>query len=64
MPWDELLPLAVKLLEIPDTIVLDALRLELDAGQVIADQVERRDNLSPPLTQSLSRNFILEYGAF
>jgi exodeoxyribonuclease V alpha subunit len=30
-------------LEIPDTIVLDALRLELDAGQVIADQVEGRD---------------------
>ena len=40
MPRDDLLPLAVKLLEIPDTIVLDALRLELDAGQVIADQVE------------------------
>ena len=33
----------MKLLEIPDTIVLDALRLELDAGQVIADQVEGRD---------------------
>ena len=43
LPRDELLPLAVKLLEIPDTIVLDALRLELDAGQVIADQVEGRD---------------------
>jgi exodeoxyribonuclease V alpha subunit len=42
-PRDELLPLAVKLLEIPDTIVLDALRLELDARQVIADQVEGRD---------------------
>ena len=38
LPRDELMPLAVKLLEIPDTIVLDALRLELDAGQVIADQ--------------------------
>jgi exodeoxyribonuclease V alpha subunit len=43
LPCDDLLPLAVKLLEIPDTIVLDALRLELDAGQVIADQVEGRD---------------------
>jgi len=43
LPRDDLLPLAVDLLEIPDTIVLDALRLELDAGQVIADQVEGRD---------------------
>ena len=43
LPRDELLPLAVKLLETPDTIVLDALRLELDAGQVIADQVEGRE---------------------
>ena len=43
LPRDDLLPLAVKLLEIPDTIVLEALRLELDAGQVIADQVEGRD---------------------
>jgi exodeoxyribonuclease V alpha subunit len=43
LPRDELLPLAVKLLEIPDTLVLDALRLELDAGQVIADKVEGRD---------------------
>ena len=43
LPRDDLLPLAVKLLEIPDTIVLDALGLELDAGQVIADQVEGRD---------------------
>jgi exodeoxyribonuclease V alpha subunit len=43
LPRDDLLPLAVELLEIPDTIVLDALRLELDTGQVIADQVEGRD---------------------
>ena len=43
LPRDDLLPLAVELLEIPYTIVLDALRLELDAGQVIADQVEGRD---------------------
>jgi hypothetical protein len=37
LPRDDLLPLALKLLEIPDAIVLDALRRELDAGQVIAD---------------------------
>jgi exodeoxyribonuclease V alpha subunit len=43
LPRDDLLPLAVELLEISDTIVLDALRLELDAGQVTADQVEGRD---------------------
>jgi exodeoxyribonuclease V alpha subunit len=43
LPRDELLPLAFKLLEIPDTIVLDALRLVLEAGQVIADQVEGCD---------------------
>ena len=43
LPRDELLPLAAILLEIPDPIVLDALRLELDAGEVIADQIEGRD---------------------
>ena len=43
LPRDELLPLAAKLLEIPDLIVLDALRLELDSEQVIADQVGGRD---------------------
>ena len=43
LPRDDLLLLAVNLLEIPDTIVLDALQLELDAGQVIADQVEGHD---------------------
>jgi exodeoxyribonuclease V alpha subunit len=43
LPRDELLPLAVKLLEIPDAIVTDALRLELESGQVIADRVEGRD---------------------
>jgi exodeoxyribonuclease V alpha subunit len=32
-PCDELMPLAAKLLEIPDQIVLDALWLELDAGR-------------------------------
>jgi len=43
LPRDDLLPLAVKLLEIPGAIVTDALRFELEAGQVIADGVEGRD---------------------
>jgi exodeoxyribonuclease V alpha subunit len=43
LPRDELLPLAAKLLEIPDTTVLEALRLELGAGEVIDDQIEGRD---------------------
>jgi len=43
LPRDDLLQQAAKLLEIPPAIVLDALRLELDAGEVIADQVEGRD---------------------
>jgi exodeoxyribonuclease V alpha subunit len=42
MPLDELLPLAVKLLEIPDSIISEALRFELDAGAVIADEVDGR----------------------
>ena len=43
LPRDELLPLAVKLLEIPDTIVETALVAELTQGAVIADRVEERD---------------------
>jgi exodeoxyribonuclease V alpha subunit len=43
LPRDDLLPQAAKLLEILPAIVLEALRLELEAGEVIADQVERRD---------------------
>lgn len=42
LPRDELLPLAVKLLEIPETLIVDALKLELDAGAVVADTVENR----------------------
>src|ERR1700738_3249912 len=37
---DDLLPLAGKLLEIPDTIVLDALRLWVDAGRGVAETGE------------------------
>jgi len=40
LPVDELMPLAVKLLEIPQSLVADALKLELHAGTVIADTVE------------------------
>ncbi|TAN15077.1 MAG: ATP-dependent RecD-like DNA helicase, partial [Rhizobiaceae bacterium] len=42
LPRDELLPLAVKLLEIPEALVVDALKLELAACAVIADTVENR----------------------
>src|SRR5260370_26292615 len=43
LPRDELLPMAIKLLEIPGPIVETALRLELGQGDVVADQVEGRD---------------------
>src|SRR5260370_6446433 len=43
LPRDELLPLAIKLLEIPAPIVETALGLELGEGDVVADQVEGRD---------------------
>lgn len=42
LPRDELLPLAVKLLEIPEGIIIDALQLGLEAGAVIADAVGER----------------------
>ncbi|MEY9607082.1 RecD/TraA family predicted helicase [Bradyrhizobium japonicum] len=42
LPRDELLPLAVKLLEVPESLIVDALTLELEAGAVIADTVENR----------------------
>jgi exodeoxyribonuclease V alpha subunit len=45
LPRDDLLPQAAKLLEIPPAIILEALRLELEAGDVIADQVEGRDSI-------------------
>jgi len=40
LPRNELLPLATKLLEIPETIVETALTSELAQGSVVADQVE------------------------
>jgi exodeoxyribonuclease V alpha subunit len=40
LPRDELLPLAVELLDIPEAVIIDALRLELEAGAVIAGTVE------------------------
>ena len=43
LPRDELLPLAVKLLEIPIEVLEPALALELREGEVIADRVEHRD---------------------
>ena len=42
LPRDDLLPLAVELLEIPESLIVDALKLELEAGAVIADTVEVR----------------------
>jgi exodeoxyribonuclease V alpha subunit len=42
LPRDELLPLAIKLLEIPEGIILDALTLELQGGAVIADEIDGR----------------------
>src|SRR5580698_9407752 len=42
LPRDELMPLAVKLLDIPETLIADALKLELEAGAVIADFIENR----------------------
>ncbi|GLR93992.1 ATP-dependent RecD-like DNA helicase [Bradyrhizobium liaoningense] len=42
LPRDELLPLAVKLLDIPDSITTTALQLELEAGVVIAEAVGGR----------------------
>ena len=43
LPRDELLPAAIKLLEIPGPIIEGALVLELGQGDVVADQVEGRD---------------------
>jgi exodeoxyribonuclease V alpha subunit len=42
LPLDELLPMAEQLLEIPASIVEEALGLELEAGDVIADEVDGR----------------------
>ncbi len=42
LPLDELVPVAERLLEIPASIVEQALDLELDAGEVVADDVNGR----------------------
>ena len=42
LPLDELVPMAEQLLEIPASIVEEALDLELEAGEVIADEVDGR----------------------
>jgi exodeoxyribonuclease V alpha subunit len=42
LPLDELVPMAEQLLEIPASIVQEALDLELQAGEVIADEVDGR----------------------
>src|SRR5262249_22852504 len=39
LPRDELVPLAAKLLEIPASIIIDAMRLELDAGVEFNDLI-------------------------
>ncbi|MBN9469377.1 MAG: ATP-dependent RecD-like DNA helicase [Bosea sp.] len=40
LPSDKLRPLAMELLDIPEAVIIDALRLELEAGAVITDTVE------------------------
>src|ERR671918_332988 len=42
LPLDELVPMAEQLLEIPASIVQEALDLELEAGDVVADEVDGR----------------------
>jgi exodeoxyribonuclease V alpha subunit len=42
LPLDELVPMAEQLLEIPASIVEQALDLELEAGEVVADEVDSR----------------------
>jgi exodeoxyribonuclease V alpha subunit len=42
LPLDELVPMAEQLLEIPASIVEEALGLELEVGDVIADEVDGR----------------------
>ncbi len=42
LPLDELVPTAEHLLEIPASIVQEALDLELEAGEVVADEVDGR----------------------
>jgi exodeoxyribonuclease V alpha subunit len=47
LPMDELVPLAVELLEVPKELVLTALELELAEGAVIADTVGDRPCIFP-----------------
>ena len=42
LPLEKLVPMAEQLLEIPASIVLEALDLELQAGEVVADEVDGR----------------------
>jgi exodeoxyribonuclease V alpha subunit len=42
LPLDELVPTAERLLEIPASLIEGALDLELNAGEVVADEVDRR----------------------
>jgi exodeoxyribonuclease V alpha subunit len=42
LPLDELVPMAEQLLEIPGSLIGEALDLETEAGEVIADEVDGR----------------------
>jgi exodeoxyribonuclease V alpha subunit len=42
LPLDELVPMAEQLLEIPASLIEEALGLELEAGDVVADEVDGR----------------------
>jgi exodeoxyribonuclease V alpha subunit len=42
LPLDELVPMAERLLEIPASLIKEALDLELEAGEVVADEVDGR----------------------
>ena len=42
LPFDELVPMAAQLLEIPASLIAEALDLELGAGELAADEVDGR----------------------
>jgi exodeoxyribonuclease V alpha subunit len=42
LPLDELVPTAERLLEIPASLIKEALDLELEAGEIVADEVDGR----------------------
>jgi exodeoxyribonuclease V alpha subunit len=48
LPLDELVPMAEQLLEIPASIVEEALSLELEAGDVISDELDGRSCIFLP----------------